>query len=133
MPHISKHKVSDSVKQDLEEYLTALVASAGSNTRKLVFRELFTNTERIMIAKRIMILFLIEKRTATHTISEILRVSPSTVARFEGLTQQGTYKKTIAWLQRKEIGKPIIQLLTALASVPFKAQHKSLSQLTKEW
>ena len=133
MPHVSKHKVTEPVRRDLEDRLIALIVSSGSNARKHVFRELLTGTESLMVAKRIAIIALVDDGMQTHKISEMLRVSPSTVARFEHMVERGLYKQTIAWIRRVKIGKPFLQLLTALAAIPFEAQHKSLAQLSKDW
>src|SRR3989338_1485253 len=100
MPHVSRHKVQDSTKRELEDYIASFLADTGSKARQNIFRELLTPTERLMIAKRLAMLYFISKNVPTHRISQTLRVSPSTVARFETAVGAGAYSNIILWINR---------------------------------
>lgn len=69
-------------------------------TAEAFFNEFFTQTERIMFAKRLAVLFLIREGITPYRIARLLNVSTSTVYRLEkqfGDTEQHTvaalYKK----------------------------------------
>lgn len=103
MPHISKKKISEKIEQQLEERMLALLNNTSTLTRRKVFSELLTKTERIMLVKRLTLIFLVSKDLPTHTISSALKVSPSTVARYEDQVIKGRWKTTITWLSRNEV------------------------------
>jgi uncharacterized protein YerC len=133
MPHISSQKVHVKTKEEIAKLFMALIANASAATRKRVLEELFTDTEKIMLAKRLAVIYMINKNVPTHSISDTLRVSPSTVLRFELAIARGNFRKCIQWIRIIRIGKPIQQLLERIASIPFQAQKKSLAQLSKDW
>lgn len=133
MPHVSKQKVDAKTKQELDTQLVSLLADTSAATRKRVFQELLTETEKIMLAKRLAAIYLIGNNVSTHKIADTLRMSPSTVARFEHAVSASVYSRTTRWLRTVRIGKPIMQLLEKIAAIPFDAQKKSLAQLSKDW
>ena len=61
MPHVSKRKVGDKTKQGLEKNLFAVLLETTSFERQRIFRELYTPTERVMFAKRIGMIALIDR------------------------------------------------------------------------
>ena len=89
MPHLSRHKLSKQQIQEIEGRVMLFLSSPSMKTRQVIFRELFTNTEQLMIAKRLAMLFFIAENAPTHDISSRLCVSPSTVARFENAFDKG--------------------------------------------
>ncbi len=132
MPHISKHAVAEKVVQELENRVVAFISNTGSKTRNNIFKEILTKTERFMIAKRLAMIYLIQKGTPTHTISEMLKVSPSTVARFENKLEHGYFTHTVLWLENNTSMNKVLKLIFDLAAIPFEAQKKSLGQLIDE-
>ena len=83
MPHISKKKLDTQITNELRKHLYTLVRNSGSQTRVLIFEELLTKTETIMLAKRIGALLLLKRGLSLYKISRLLGVSPSTVERFK--------------------------------------------------
>lgn len=67
MPHISKHAVAEKVTHELENRIVAFLSDTGTKTRNKIFKEILTETERLMIAKRLAMIYLIQKGVATHT------------------------------------------------------------------
>jgi uncharacterized protein YerC len=132
MPHISHKKIPQKTLDELEDTLVSLLTSTGSQTRKKVLKEVLTETERLMIAKRLGIISLLQRGMSTFKISTVLLVSPSTVQRFERTVDAGHYAKTLQWLKTEAGNKYIVKLLTDLVSIPFEAQHKSFYQFVKE-
>jgi len=132
MPHISQHKLAERAVRELEEQVSLFIVEAGGKTRRHIFKEILTSTEHLMIAKRLLLILLIAKGGSTRIISAYLKMSPSTVARFERQMEQGKYKNTQQWLQSQSGTSKVMRILEQLASIPFEARRKSLYRLVDE-
>jgi len=115
----------------MEEKMAKLLTEYSDKTRRALIDELLTSTERIMLAKRIALIFLIEQGASTRKICRLLKMSPSSVARFQVKVERGVFVQTMKWIKHSRT-PAIVRLLTQLASIPFKAQRKSLAQLVDE-
>ncbi|MEK7129367.1 MAG: hypothetical protein AAB858_03375 [Patescibacteria group bacterium] len=130
MPHISKAKISQKTLSELDDQLVSFLSETSIKTRQRIFRELFTKTERLMIGKRLSLLFLLSQDKSTLAISEALKMSPSTVARFELLVSNGVFKSTCVWLRQDKIRSTFIKILAPFFELTFK--RKSFSQMLDE-
>lgn len=124
MSHISSHKLEKSQIDSLNKNFSRLLASTVAGTREQALSELLTHTERLMIAKRLGMLLLISQGETTYYISKLLRVSPSTVARFEVKVESGEFARTLIFLQKKNQAKWIYDMLAELARVPFELKQR---------
>jgi len=131
MPHISRHKVSGKVLATLEKELFSFLQDSGSK-RKKIFREILTHTERLMLTKRLALILLIGRGLPTHDISERLRMSPSTVARFGHAYERGDFTHTRSWMQRGGKIKRALELVGDLLMLPAQVQTKSLGRFIDE-
>ncbi len=132
MPHLSKQKLSFSVLQKIDDHIVSVLKETGHGTRQRIFREIFTDTERLMIGKRLTALYLITKDVPTHTISATLKLSPSTVARFENMRDKGTFIHTERWLKRSTGIIRLLELIADLTAIPIRAQRKSFLQMVRD-
>ena len=86
---ISRNKVDDEV---LEKLFSLFFEVVGKRENKEEFQRLindvFSSTERIMVAKRIAIIYLLTKNIDYRIICEVLKVSASTVFKFRLLTEE---------------------------------------------
>src|SRR3989344_1919645 len=83
MPHISKKKLKKQVFQKIqEEFIDVLANIKSTKEGKQFIRELFTQTEQVMLAKRLAILFMLQKGYSFHMIERTLKVTPQTILRF---------------------------------------------------
>ena len=126
MPHISKKKLDTQITNELRKHLYTLVRNSGSQTRVLIFEELLTKAETIMLAKRIGALLLLKRGLSLYKISRLLGVSPSTVERFKLAMESGKYKNTA------EEGSLNV-LLTKLVSLAFTGRTKSFKKFVDEY
>jgi len=133
MPHISKKQLSKKVSEQLEKHIFDFLIETGSKDRRKIFDEIFTKTERIMFAKRLAMIHLIQKGIPTHTISDVLKISPSTVARFELMTENHLFSNSVKWLSAPRITNKILKLLFEFGALPFEAQNKSLGELIDKY
>jgi len=132
MTHISKRVVSTATLKQIDELILASFTDTGTKERQQIFRELLTKTERLMLAKRLAMLSLIQKNVSTFHISRLLQVSPSTVARFEVEVDQGKYRHTSAWLSTYRKLHKILRLLANLTVIPFQARRNSFAKIVNE-
>lgn len=81
MPQVSKYPIRKEVADRIFELFTQVLVNATSkNEAENFITDFFTPTEKIMLAKRIGIMFLLEKNYNYELIKNILRVSTSTIA-----------------------------------------------------
>ena len=92
MPHISTKRISDDDFKKIYDQLISLFDTAGTKRRSdLLLKELLTETEKIMLAKRLAVLCMLDKGLSAYYISQILQVSTSTVDRIELKYEIGGY------------------------------------------
>jgi len=105
MTQISKYPVSKTVyKRILEIFLDVFVKIKTKREAEQFLKDFLTPTERVMLAKRLAIAFLLEKGYDHRTIVKLLRVSSGTVARVNFIRKYGGegYQKMIAKLMKEE-------------------------------
>ena len=132
MPHVSKRKMPPSVEGAIEKHMLDFLEVMSPQTRRTMFSELLTRTERIMLAKRLSILFLITRGQPTLAISEMLRISPSTVARFELAVRRDNYPHITRWCDKHRTAKEAMRLVEEFVGIFFESYSKSLNQILKE-
>jgi len=133
MPHISKKKLDDKTSDQLEKYMLSILRDSGSKERVLVFQELLTKTERVMMAKRIVMLLLLKKGMSFYKISELIGVSPSTVSRFDCAVSRGKYRQTVKWVWKNSEEGAADVFLEALAKLAFTGRKQSFKKFVEEY
>ncbi len=132
MPHISQKKLDADIKKGLEKHFYTLLRDTGSKKRALVLEELLTETETIMLAKRIGMLLLIRKGVSLYKISELLGVSPSTAKRFSLAVEFGKYKHTTDWVWKNSKEGSLDALLESIVALAFTGKKKSFKKFIDE-
>lgn len=132
MPHISKHQLTQETKRELEDRVFAFLFETQMKDRKKIFQELFTRTERIMIAKRLTLIFLISEKLPPYSISRVLKMSPSSVARFQKNLGDGKYSATASWLKPRGMSARFLSFFDDAADILFSGKRKSISQILRE-
>ncbi len=103
MPHVSRHMPTGQVWEKIyKELLDHLTAKGNERDRIQLAADLFTPTERIMLAKRFAIICMIGEGYTFEEIQEVLRVSPSTIGRIWDAIQKGKYKKIISIVRQRD-------------------------------
>lgn len=83
MVQISRGKLSEELLFKIFELFFQIVGKKNKKEEFLaVIEDLFSPVERIMIAKRIAIIYLLLKKVNPTTICQVLKVSSSTVAKY---------------------------------------------------
>lgn len=96
MPHVSRKKLKKKVFIKIGEQLSNTIAKANSvRELKWIFKELITPTERVMLAKRLAIILMLERGYSIDIIQKTLKVTPQTIIRFWKMTKHSLYKPII--------------------------------------
>lgn len=115
MPHISKKLLEKNKFLEIHNQLYKAVSNlVVSGKTRVVFNELLTKTEKIMLAKRLAVILMIDQGETTYAVRHTLKVSPSTVSRMYKLYEQGLFSELIKelklqnnfWVQIKKIIPP---------------------------
>ena len=110
MTRISRRPVKDHV---IERIYELFFEAVGKKTKKQEFLEvihdLLSPTERIMIAKRVTIIFLLMKKIDYQTISDVVKVSPSTIAKFQIIMENS--KGIVKTLQKILLNDKLVNIL----------------------
>ena len=121
MPHVSKKELdSKTFKKIFTKLVTTLEKAQREGRFAFVINELLTDTEKIMLAKRLSVILMLSGKTPQHRIAEALMVSPSTVTRLSLDIQIGKYDSLLAISKTVKIDleKIVWHLLTAGGIMP---------------
>ncbi|MEK7505309.1 MAG: hypothetical protein AAB597_00210 [Patescibacteria group bacterium] len=132
MPHISKNKLRDSILSRLDKEFNSVIKQASPKIRAAIMSEILTPTEKIMFAKRLLLILMLRKKVPDFTITRLLQMSPSTVARFSLKAESGKFPKTGAWLESNQGQNRLFKIIENLLLLPFEARKKSLSRLISD-
>ena len=105
MSQISRYPVSKIVyERILEIFFGIIVRIRTKKEAERFLSDFLTPTERVMLAKRLAIAFLLERNYDQRTIARVLRVSTTTVSRVSLMKKIGGsgYEKMIRKLMRDE-------------------------------
>lgn len=84
MPHVSRNKLSKITEQMLVEKLSSVFTHIGKGEDMLGFLDaLLTPTEKVMLAKRLAIIVLLEEGLPESRIASMLHVTRITVSRMQ--------------------------------------------------
>jgi len=96
MTRISKYRVEDKVLKKLYFLMFEIISNMDEEERFTgIMNELLSPTEKIMIVKRIAIIYLLMKNINYLIISDVLKVSSRTIAKFHSIILEGKEIKNI--------------------------------------
>ena len=96
MTRISRFPVGDKVLEKL--YFLMFEVLSRIDDKEIfskIIDELFSSTEKIMVAKRIAIIYLLMKNINYENISDVLKVSSETIAKFQLIMEKSGEIKEI--------------------------------------
>ena len=98
MTRISRHKLKDRVYEKMFELLFQVVTSSMEKHEfNALLQDLFSQTERIMIAKRVVLLYLLLQHIDYKVICNVLKVSSANVSKFNIIFEN--QKNTVSILE----------------------------------
>jgi len=105
MTRISQYKLQEDVWLKIYQLFFEVIAKIKTKeVFNQTFNEILSPTERIMIAKRIAIIYLLLKKIDQFTIAKTLKVSTATVCRYAVLIEgkEKGIKKIVSDMMKKE-------------------------------
>jgi len=116
MSHISQKPLKkETLKHINNQFLVFFGSFRLSHSSQNILKDLFTDTELLMLAKRLAVIFMLIEGYSRYRISLVLKVSPSTVTRmwraYEGGEYRHVEKSLIDKKKREEFWQGIEKLL----------------------
>jgi uncharacterized protein YerC len=103
MPHISSKKLKKETLQKLyDEFSKAFEKSARKSSAKFFLGNLLTKTEKIMLAKRFAVIYLLSKEVPTLYIAESLGMSYTTIFRMSLKYDIGKYSSLLRSIEKEK-------------------------------
>ncbi|MBI4155870.1 MAG: hypothetical protein HY507_01390 [Candidatus Zambryskibacteria bacterium] len=130
MPHISSKELDNKYFKNIYNQLISVFDTAGNKRKSdALLKEILTETEKIMFAKRLAVNCMLYEEVSKTYISEILLLSPSTIDRLSMQYESGLYPYIANIL--KNNSKTIWNILEEMVhtSVSRKLGKKRLSWL----
>ncbi|MBP9715075.1 MAG: hypothetical protein KBD52_01115 [Candidatus Pacebacteria bacterium] len=124
MPHLSRFKMNPEVSEKVSRKFFAVLSKAHKNQNLVnVLNELLTRTEKVMLAKRMAIILLLDKDIPQSKIVDTLKVSFNTVAKIALAIENGKYKNILKTSHKEKIDleKIVWNMLTVGGIMPPKA------------
>lgn len=112
MPQISKHQLSTEVRDEIIENLwLSLVTLSKKEEASSFIDDLLTNTEKVMLAKRLAIAVLLLRNWKYDDIKNFLKVSSGTINSVNRKIHEGAkgFLSTIQQLEKKKSLSKMIQ------------------------
>jgi|SRR3989344_3504948 len=104
MPHVSRKRLRKEIATELaDQFLTFLALAQNKKEARILANELLSQTERVMLAKRLAVVVLLVRRYSFTQIQEALGVTRQTVIRVWKGMKTGKYDK-IARYAREHTG-----------------------------
>jgi len=114
---ITKQKVSPKVQKDILEMFAQLIADISQKEDALVFiNDFLTETERIALAKRLAIIFYLDKKMSYQQIRKQIGVSSATIASVQSCLDQKSagFLLALQYLKAEEWAGKWSQKLTSI-------------------
>ncbi len=127
MPHVSSKKLDNKFSSKLFGKLLGILGRAqNGNVLPFVADELFTDTEKIMLAKRIAAILMLDNDIPQQKITEMLLMSPSTISKISLKIELGKYDSIlkISKQEKTDMKKLVCDLLTVGGIMPPKVGRR---------
>lgn len=122
MSQVSKYPISKEIADRIFEiFIKALVKISQEKEADEFISDLLTPTEKVMLAKRLAIAFLLEKGYDYRTIQRIIRVSSPTITSVNTALRYGSrgYKKLVSEIIKEEkVAQYFSQAVSKFLSIP---------------
>ena len=131
MPQVSRHPLNkDTYKKIYNIFLESFSSNQTKKDLDVFLEELLTPTEKIMLSKRLLIAYLLEKKFNYREISSILHVSTSTVNRVDASYRNS---KQIKIVLKKLLKKKNIEEFLLSIGITFTSLLAVDNSKTKVW
>ncbi|MFT5832291.1 MAG: hypothetical protein ACI9SY_000677 [Candidatus Paceibacteria bacterium] len=127
MVRLNKNSLNDKQFEKLVQQLNVTLSKSNEAQVDQLVSGLLGYEERIMIAKRLGVILLLQKGYNPYTVSQILNISPSTAGRIQTEMQSGNYDPALRVIKKDDksyqaILRTIDSILTAGGIMPHYGQ-----------
>lgn len=122
MPHVSKNKLDQKTLYQISERLFSAIKHLKHEREvSQFFNDLLTKTERIMLAKRLAIVVMLEAHYPFKIISKALRVSEATVSNMRDRFDRGGdgYRLVFRRLEREKFWRDFFKSIEKILQPDF--------------
>jgi uncharacterized protein YerC len=91
MTHVSKRKLSPETERKISDAFVRSLLSTNISRGKARLHSLLTTTEKIMLAKRLAVITMLEQGDSQYRIMKTLNVSVSTIGRLDRKRRRGDF------------------------------------------
>lgn len=126
MPHVSRKMVPEETKKVLKEALVFVFSNLKPDEVKKAFSSLLTETEQIMLAKRLGISFLLNENIDDVNIADTVKTTRQTVARIRLQLKAGLAEAKDFLLRRLSSWKRIRILKNTAKQIAISAVKRIL-------
>lgn len=135
MTHISKKWIDPKVWRYVTDSLVYLIKDLNNtpDTRKFL-DSILSDTEKLMISKRIVLAFLLKHNIGTDKICDLLKLTPATVARQKlwiQLHQEG-FDIIFSKMEKRRKGDMAKEILYNLLDYAIRASSGNISAITRK-
>lgn len=127
MTHVSKLKMDSKISLRIKKNLIA----SSALQRGLVLESLLTSTETLMLAKRLALIIMLQRGDSTYRISKVLKVSISSVLRFQRMLDSGLFKPVLREIRKRNRSLLNIVELILAAGMPSAAGPRANKRLRR--
>ena len=101
MPHLSEADLDAATHKRITRQLSGMLADKNAYVLSLLLHDLLTKTERLMLAKRLAAIVLLERGEQPYHIHQALKLSQSTILRLGNTLDRGGYQEITKALRQK--------------------------------
>lgn len=102
MAHVSKQPLDSKLSKELFVQLSVLVAKTDRKNGAQFLQTLLTDTEQVMLAKRLAVILMLSEGYSTYKVWNTLRMSKSTVVAMKTAYENGTYTPVVKMVGRSK-------------------------------
>lgn len=117
MVRMSKYKVKEFVASKMSELLFEILGRENSKEKFIAtLYDVLSPVERLMVGKRLLVMYMVFVGVDYHIISDVVKVSRATIAKFAFLLDRSTHIKysLSAISSKNKLGNMLNQLLSSI-------------------
>jgi uncharacterized protein YerC len=115
MTNVSKHPLTTTQEAELFSQLGVLFSKRNPQQAQELFDDLLSQTEKIMLAKRLAILVMLYKKQSLYFIAQTLHVSSATVARLQECLEHDQFDHILKTLEKPT--PAILEIIQAIDDI----------------
>ena len=122
MPHVSKNKLDQATIYKISDKLFKVISRLKHEKEvSQFFSDLLTKTERVMLAKRLAVVIMLESNYPFRIISQALKVSESTISAMKDRFDRGGdgYRLVIKRLEKEKFWKDFFKSIEKILQPDF--------------